>query len=137
MCESVCVCVHVWVLFHCVTVIYVDIVRGCVRETLDASATACAIKSHLSILHKIHRIDCRRSQLKGFSRSIVDILLVLVRSSRCRSFIAYTNYSRIPSLSPHRPIWLHTGLHIYNSKHICGLHAVINLQQIVFYNPAS
>ena len=65
-----CVCVRVCVLFHRVTVIYADIVRGCVRETLDASATACTIKSHISILHKIHRIDCRRSQLKGFSEII-------------------------------------------------------------------
>ena len=68
----VCVCVYacVCMLFHCVTVIYADIVLGCVRETLDASATACTIKSHISILHKIRRIDCRRSQLKGFSEII-------------------------------------------------------------------
>ena len=70
MCARSFVCVHVCVFFHCVTVIYADIVRGCVRETLDALATACTIKSHISILHKIHRIDCRRSQLKGFSEII-------------------------------------------------------------------
>ena len=129
----VCVCVHVCVLFHCVTVIYADIVRGCVRETLDASATACTIKSHISILHKIHRIDCRRSQLKGFSE-IIDM-----PQFYCPCMHRPTAYPRIPSLSPHRHIWLHTGLHIYNSKYTCGLHAVINLQQIVFYkyNPAS
>ena len=76
VCECVCarscfcVCVYVCVLFLCVTVIYADIVRRCVRETLDASATACTIKSHISILHKMHRIDCRRSQPKGFNEII-------------------------------------------------------------------
>ena len=105
VCACVCVCVHVCVLFHCVTVIYADIVRGCVREMLDASATACTITSHISILHKIHRIDCRRSQLKGFSEII----------EMPQFYYPYRLFTHIPSLSPHRPIWLHTAFKIQST----------------------
>ena len=119
VCVCVCVCVRVCVLFHCLTVMYADIVRRCVRETLDASATACTIKSQISILHKIHRIDCRRSQLKDFSE-IIEMPQFYCPCIGLPIIHAYHLYL-------HTDLFGCTQVYIYNSKHTCGLHAVINL----------